>query len=281
MRVLVIGGTGKVGRRLVGSLRSRGIEAVPLARQPGAGGIAADIADVRSLEQLAKGFDAAFLSTPLGPDEGEIGVAACAALRRSRVGKIVYLAAHNLETMQAIPHFATKLPVRDAVLADPCGVVIAPNFFFQNDLLAMSAITRGGIYPLPIGDVGVWGIDAGDIAHAAARAIAEDGWNGMVVPLCGPERLTGRDVAANWAFALGRPVAYAGHAIGPFIDAMRSQAPGFNAWMAQDFTLMMEVTQAMGCPASEADRAQTEAILGRKPLMHEQFVEQTLKENAQ
>lgn len=279
MRVLVIGGTGKVGRRLVGTLRARGIAAVPLARHAGEEGIAADIADAPGLEMLAKGFDAAFLATPLGPQEGAVGVAACAALRRAGVRKIVYLAAHNLDAMQAIPHFAAKIPVRDAVLADPGGVVLAPNFFFQNDLLALPAITGAAVYPLPIGDVGVWSIDTGDIASAAARALVENEWDGQLVPLCGAERLTGADVAANWSFALGRPIAYGGNAIGPFIDAMRAQIPGFDDWMADDFALMMEVTQQMGCPASRADRAHTEAILGRRPVMHEQFVEHTLREN--
>lgn len=279
-RILVIGGTGKIGSRLTAILRARGAEAVPLSRRGSEGGIALDIADADALAAAARGFDGALLTTPLGPDEGAIGVAAVAALRRAGVQRIVYIAAANLEAMQSIPHFATKIPVKAAVLDGAGGTVLEPNFFFQNDALALPAITGPGLYPLPIGHAGVWSIDAGDIAEAAANALLNDAGLGDAVPLCGPERLTGPDYAAHWAEALGRPVIYPGDDIAPFIGAMRANIPGFGEWEARDFTLMMEVTQAMGCPANPADHAATAAILGRSPRTHREFIADVLKENS-
>jgi uncharacterized protein YbjT (DUF2867 family) len=277
-RILVIGGTGKVGSRLMATLRERGAEPVALSRRGGDGGIALDIAEAGALEAAARGFDGALLTTPLGPDEGAIGVAAVAALRRAGVRRITYIAAANLEAMQAIPHFATKIPVKAAVLDGRGGTVLEPNFFFQNDSLALPAITGPGLYPLPIGDAGVWSIDTADIAEAAAHALLDDAGLGEAVPLCGPERLTGSDYAAHWAEALGRPVIYPGDDIAPFIGAMRASIPGFGEWEARDFTLMMEVTQAMGCPATPADHAATAAILGRRPRTHREFIADVLKE---
>jgi uncharacterized protein YbjT (DUF2867 family) len=277
-RVLVIGGTGKIGSRLTAILRARGAEAVVLARNPGEGGLAVDTADAAALEAAARGFDAAFLTTPLGPEEGAIGVAATAALRRAGVGRIVYVAVHNMEAMQAIPHFATKIPVKAAVLDGPGGTVLEPNFFFQNDLLALPAILHGGVYPMPIGHKGVWSIDAADIAHAAANALLEDAGLGEAVPLCGPDALTGSTYAANWSAALGRPVIYPGDAVEPFLGAMQQAIPGLGPWELEDFRLMMEVTQAMGCPATDADHAATLAILGRSPRTHQQFIADALKE---
>lgn len=279
-RVLVIGGTGKIGGRLTAILRARGAEAVALSRRGSEGGIACDIADAGALEAAARGFDGALLTTPLGPEEGAIGIAAVAALRRAGVQRIVYIAAANLEAMQAIPHFATKIPVKAAVLDGAGGTVLQPNFFFQNDLLALPAITGPGLYPLPIGHKGVWSIDAGDIAEAAANALLDDAGLGEAVPLSGPDRLTGPDYAARWAEALGRPVIYPGDDIAPFIGAMRANIPNFDDWTAHDFTLMMEVTQAMGCPASDADHAATRAILGRAPRTHRDFIADVLKETA-
>lgn len=240
--------------------------------------MALDIADANALEAAARGFDAVLLTTPLGPGEGTIGVAAVAALRRAGVGRIVYIAAANLEAMQAIPHFASKLPVKKAVLDGAGGTVLQPNFFFQNDLLALPAITGPGLYPLPIGHQGVWSIDAADIAEAAANALLKDAGHGEAVPLCGPEKLTGPDYAAHWSSALGRPVIYPGDDIAPFIGAMRAAIPGFDDWTARDFTLMMEVTQDMGCPATETDHATTRAILGRPAAAHKEFIANVLKE---
>jgi uncharacterized protein YbjT (DUF2867 family) len=280
MRVLVIGGTGKIGRQLVARLREAGAEAVPASRHPELGGIGVDIANAEALRVAAKGFDAAYLTTPLGPDEGQIGVAACAALRTAGVGKIVYLAIHNLEAMRAIPHFETKIPVKAAVLEGLRGVVLQPNFFFQNDLMLLPAIMQGGVYPLPVGSAGVWSIDVGDIARAAANALLTDRWHGKVVPLCGPEKLTGLALAENWSAALGQPVIYPGDAIPPFIAALRNQISGFDDWMENDFTAMLEVTQQMGCSATEADLGMTREIVGRPLVRHEEFIESTLKEQS-
>jgi uncharacterized protein YbjT (DUF2867 family) len=277
-RVLVIGGTGKIDSPLTAILRARGAAAVVLARNPGEGGLAVDTADAALLEAAARGFDAAFLTTPLGEDEGAIGVAAAAALRRAGVARIVYIAVHNLEIMQAIPHFATKIPVKAAVLDGPGGTVLQPNFFFQNDLLALPAIMHGGVYPMPIGHAGIWSIDAADIAEAAANALLDDAGLGEAVPLCGSEMLTGTDYAAHWSEALGRPVVYPGDTIEPFLGAMQQAIPGLGAWELEDFRLMMEVTQAMGCPATEADHAATCTILGRAPRTHREFIADILKE---
>lgn len=277
-RVLVIGGTGKIGRPLTAMLRARGAEAAVLARHPGADGFAVDTADAAALEAAARGFDAAFLTTPLGPDEAEIGVAAVAALRRAGVGRIVYIAIHNLEAMQAIPHFATKIPVKAAVLEGVGGTVLQPNFFFQNDLLALPAIMQGGVYPMPIGHAGIWSIDAADIAEAAANALLDDAGLGQAVNLCGPEELTGTACAANWAEALGRPVIYPGDDIAPFLGAMQQAIPGLGAWEIEDFRLMMELTQTFGCPATPGDHAVTAAILGRAPRSHRDFIADVLKE---
>lgn len=277
-RVLVIGGTGKIGRPLTVMLRARGAEAVVLARNPGANGLAVDTADAAALEAAARGFDAALLTTPLGPDETEIGVAAVAALRRAGVGRIVYIAIHNLEAMQAIPHFATKIPIKAAVLEHDGSTVLQPNFFFQNDLLALPAIQYGGIYPMPIGHAGIWSIDTTDIAEAAANALLDDAAIGQAVNLCGPDELTGTIYAAHWAAALGRPVMYGGDDIAPFLGAMQQAIPGLGAWEMEDFRLMMEVTQKLGCPATAADHAATAAILGRAPRSHRDFIADVLKE---
>lgn len=272
MRALVIGGTGKVGRNVVAALGSEQVEAVVAARNPGPGGVALDLRDVGAVEQVARGFDVAFLATPLGHDEAEVGVAAVAALRRAGVGKIVYLGIMNLEAMREIPHFETKIPVRDAVLADGRGVMIAANFFFQNDALMLPAIRFDGVYPMPVGSAGVFSVDVADIGRAAARVMVRDDWNGSAVPLCGRERLTGASMATTWSAALGRPVVYPGDDLGPFLAALSQQIPGWNDWIADDFRLMMKVTQRHGCPASDADIAASTAIIGRPPRLYAEFV---------
>lgn len=271
MRILVIGGTGQIGRPLVAVLRTLGVQAVAAARRAGDGGIAVDMRDAAALAEAARGFDTAYLTTPLGPDETAIGLGAVEALRRAGVRKIVYLAIQNLEAMAEIPHFATKVPVKQAVLADGYSVVLGPNFFQTNDRLFADAIRFAGVYPLPVGGAGVWSVHPDDIAAAAANALTRSDWDGQAVPVCGPERLTGEGYAASWAAALGRPVRYAGDAVPPFIAGLRAAMPGMSPWMIDDFETMMRVTQVMGCSASEDDLAASRAIVGRDPIAHSDF----------
>lgn len=278
MAILVIGGTGKTGSATLAALRASGVAGAVSAsrRAAGPGTVALDVADPASVEAAARGFDAAYLLTPLGPDESAVGVAAVAALRRAGVAKIVYLAIMNLEAMRAIPHFETKIAVRDAVLADGRSVVLGANFFMDNDAMLLPAITRAGVYPLPVGDVGVWSIAASDIGRAAARALTMDDWNGKAVALCGPERLTGAGLAANWSAVLGRPVAYGGDDTAPFLAAT-GMPPG---WVRDDLRIMFEVTQALGCVATPDEVAASAAIVGQAPLTHKAFAARLLEEKA-
>ena len=278
MRILVIGGTGNVGGRTVARLRESGHEAVPAARNPGTGGLALDLGTIGDRTHDLEGFDAAFLITPLGPEETEIGLVTVKALRDAGVGRIVYLGIHNLEAMRAIPHFETKVPIKQAVLDRASDCVIEANFFFQNDLMALPAMTGAGIYPLPVGTTGVWSVDAADIARAAARALTLPDWAGRAVPVCGPERLTGPAIAADWGAALGREVAYGGDDVEPFVGQMRGVIPGMTDWMAEDMAIMMKVTQEMGCPATPNDLAASENVVGAPLTTHRAFVHSTLEE---
>jgi uncharacterized protein YbjT (DUF2867 family) len=269
MKALVIGGTGKVGRVIVSDLRAAGHDARSAARN--GSDVTLDMRDAAAVEAAARGYDAAFFITPLGPDETEVGLAVHTALLAAGVQRIGYLAIHNLDALRAIPHFETKRPIRDAVLARAGGVVVAPNFFFQNDLLVLEPIKFAGVYPLPVGETGVYSVDVGDIGSAAARALLSSKWDGAMVPVCGAEKLTGPLLAADWSTALGKPVHYAGDDIAPLIAALSARIPNFGEWERNDFTMMMKVTQAMGCLATEADIALSRAVIGREPKTHLEF----------
>ena len=76
MRILVIGGTGKVGRPLVAALVEKGVDVRVLTRAPEPGKappaaelVAGDLSRPESLPSAFEGVDRCYLLTPLAEDE--------------------------------------------------------------------------------------------------------------------------------------------------------------------------------------------------------------------
>ena len=285
--ILVTGGTGKTGGALARRLAARGANARIVTSRAdyaatGEAVLPLVYGDLRRPETLARAFDGVdrlFLVTPVGPDETDVGMAAIDSAEAAGIAKIVYVAIMALEAMADIPHFAAKVPLRRRLMADGRHTVLEPNFFFQNDLMILDAIRYGGLYPMPVGGAGVQAVDVEDVAAAAEAALFADRWTGEGVPLAGPDLLTGPEMAGIWAEALGRPVAYPGDALDPWIEGMKQHMP-LNPWLENDLRVMMDVTQRRGCPATPQDRAATEAILGRTPTAYRAFVERTIAQTA-
>ncbi len=176
MEFLVVGGTGTVGTQVVRGLVAKGCEVRAMSRSTeraaavpsGAEGVVGDLRHPESLGRAFHGVKRVFLCVSQAKDETEQGLAAVSAARNAGVEKIVYMTVHNLESALHIPHFATKVPiVREILLSDMAYTLLEPNNFFQTDFAFQEAITRHGVYPLPIGPVGLSRVDVRDIADAA------------------------------------------------------------------------------------------------------------------
>ena len=89
--------------------------------------------------------------------------------------------------------------------------ILRPNNFYQNDYWFKDVLLQHGVYPQPIGDVGLHRVDVRDIAEAAAVALTTSGHEGQTYDLVGPEAHTGESTAQAWARALGRPIVYGGN----------------------------------------------------------------------
>lgn len=281
MRHLVLGGTGTVGSRVVTALleagedvrvpsRSRdGLDSLPA----GAEGVQGDLEDPTTYDRIFGGVDRMFLLNPVSLSELHQGLAALSEARRAGVERVVYLSVHDVEKGAHIPHFSSKIAVERALAESGLDhTVLRPNNFFQNDFMLREAIVGHGVYPQPIGSVGLSRVDAGDIARAAASSLTEPRPESGAVALVGPDPLTGEDCARVWSEALGREVRYAGDDL----DAWREQAMDFlPPWMVYDLALMYSMFQEDGLVASEDQLRETETVLGRPPRRYEDFVRET------
>ena len=158
------------------------------------------------------------------------------AAKAAGVQHIVYLSVVMPPGSEVIPHFASKIPVEQAVQASGIPwTILRPNNFFQNDLWFRDAITTYGVYPQPLGPRGLNRVDVRDIAEAAANAFTRG--VGGVVPLNGPRGLTGDDTARVYSEILRRPVRYGGDDLDVWAKQASAMMP---PWMVQDMRIMYD-----------------------------------------
>ncbi len=281
MNILVTGGTGTVGSQVVRELLSRGAKVQVLTRDPakadklpaGVKAVIGDLAKVETVKRVFKGVDGVFLVNTVSPTEVHEGLLSVCALRGENVKRLVYLSVHHADGPPWVPHFGGKLAVEEGVRKS--GVpytILRPNNFYQNDYMFKDVLLTHGVYPQPIGDVGMHRVDVRDIAEAAAVALTTSGHEGQTYDIVGPEAHTGESTAQAWARALGRPIVYGGNDLEAWEKQMLPFLPD---WAVYDFKHMYVFFQEKGFKASpEAIERQTR-LLGHTPRSFGAFVSET------
>lgn len=278
MKHLVLGGTGTVGSRVVKGLVEKGENVRVLTRSlerarelpDGASGVVGDLLDPDTYGQVFSDFDSLFILNAVAPTELHEGLVALAEGKRAGAKRIVHLSVQAADAGLHIPHFASKVQIEHAIRES--GVpytILRPSNFFQNDFWFKEAVLEHGVYPQPLGDVGVSRVDVGDIAAAAVRALTESDFENRTITLVGPEALSGQACADVVGKALGRDIAFGGNDLDAWAEQARAMLP---LWMVWDFKMMYAMFQEKGLLASESDLAETREILGREPRAYADFV---------
>lgn len=281
MKTLVIGGTGTVGGRVLSGLIEKGVDVRALTRSPekaralpqGVEGVVGDLTQPDSLRQAFGGADRVFFVTPLSGTETQMGRNAVEAARKARARKIVYSSVALPKGSEHIPHFASKIPVEEAVRSSGADwTILRPNSFFQNDYRFREPMTKHGIYPQPIGSAGMNRVDVRDIADAAVNCLLNPGHAGQTYSLNGPDAMTGESTAQAWSRHLGREVRYAGDDL----DGWEKQQLQFlPAGLVHDLRIMYDYFQKNGFrPTAEELEHQAKAV-GHPPRRFDDFARET------
>jgi len=283
MKITVIGGTGTVGSQLVSELLKREASVRILVRDPekyrqshssSIEWFRGDLEAPESLEGAFEGQDAVFLLTSMAQNETSQGITAVTAIKKAGVPKVVLLSAPIPKHMQHIPHIKSKIEIEDALKRSGIAyTILRPNNFYQNDYWFQEAIQTYGVYPQPIGSVGLHRVDVGDIAYAAANALLLSRYAGKEYPLYGPEALTGEVTADIYRRLMGTDVRYAGDDLHAWYGQAIQTMP---EWLAHDYRVMYECFQKSGCLGTEYDFAKQRELLLREPRSFEDFVAETV-----
>ena len=282
MKTLVIGGTGVVGSKVIHELLKRDAKIRALVRNKEAAGrlpegveaAVGDLIDPATVHKALRDVDKLYLLNAVVPDELTQGLIVFDLARRLKLKHLVYHSVFQVQKFKDVPHFASKLAIENALHEfDLPFTIIRPGYFFQNDLGLKEALTKGGIYPMPLGDAGIAAVDVRDIAEAAAIVLTGDDHIGQTCNLVGPDNLSGHKVASIWSGLLGKEVRYAGHDMEAFEAATRKRAP---AWAAFDLRMMFQGYLERGFAVENGDIETVTKLLGHPPRRYEDFARQAV-----
>jgi len=217
---LVIGGTGKTGRRVVERLAAGG---VPTRVGSRSGVPPFDWQERRTWGPALAGVDRAYLAYL--PDVAAAGAAdtvgAFAAEAVSRgVQRLVLLSGRGEEEAQR---------AEQALQASGAEwTVVRCSWFDQNfdEGLFQPAVLAGEV-ALPVGDVLEPFVDADDIAEVAVAALLDDGHGGRTYEMTGPRLMTFAAAVDEVAWASGRAVRFRTVSLQDFTTGLTEQGvPG-------------------------------------------------------
>ena len=258
---LVLGGTGKTGRRVAERLVNRGVETRIASRSADP---SFDWNDQSTWKATLDGVEAVYIT--YAPDLAIPG--ATEAVRdfvATAVGqgirRLVLLSGRGEEEAQACERI-----VQDAGVE---WTVVRASWFNQNfsegEFLGM---VMDGAITLPAGDVPEPFVDANDIADVAVAALTEDGHDGEIYEVTGPRMLTFADVAREISRAAGREVQFIRIPKEAFAGAIaESGAPKEIAWLLNYlFETVLDGRNAYVCDG-------VKRALGREPTDFSEFVD--------
>ncbi|MBQ1443144.1 MAG: NAD(P)H-binding protein [Renibacterium sp.] len=259
---LVLGATGKTGRRVVEQLRARG-EVVRAARS-------AELPfEWNDPQTWQSALDGAYGVYIVAPDEPGPAKDFIAAAEKAGVKRAVLLSARG--TGKGYLWEAPMLAMEEALKKSSLSwTILHPTNFYQNfdEDYWQSAVPTGRL-ALPIGDAREALVDVNDIAAVAVAALLEDGHAAKTYPLTGPEALTYSEVAAKLAKASGKPVVFENLTM----EAYRQEllGIGYPDFVADIFGDLLKLMQS-GENAVVSDSIPE--VLGREAISFDEYARQ-------
>ncbi|GAB3400077.1 SDR family oxidoreductase [Flindersiella endophytica] len=209
--ILVTGATGNVGRNVVAQLLDAGEQVRATSRDPGRATfpagvevVRADLAQPETLGPALEGVDKLFLFPAPGGLDGFAEAAKLAGVRH-----VVLLSAMMVSFGKPNPveqwHAAAERIVAES---GATWTYLRPGQFMSNDLMWAGMINADGTIRAAYGQAATAPVDERDIAAVAVAALREDGHEGKVYDLTGPESLTTVDRVRILGDALGRELRF-------------------------------------------------------------------------
>ncbi|MDD7885871.1 NmrA family NAD(P)-binding protein [Flavivirga sp. 57AJ16] len=262
--ILVIGGTGKTGHRVVEQLQNKGIE-------PRIGS-----------RNSSPSFDW---------DNKDTWVDALNGIEKMYVTYYPDLAVPGAkEAIESLTYLAIELGVNKMVLlsgkgeteAEACekivmdsGInytIVRASWFNQNwsESFFLDPILSGEV-ALPMSDVLIPFVDANDIAEVAATVLIDDAYNGEIIEVTGPELITFKDIVNIISKTSKRNLNFYDITLEQYINGMKQmQIPNDVVWLIEYL-----FSHVLTNPKNQLVVNDIERVLGRKAKTFSEYAQKT------
>ncbi|MCM4152418.1 NmrA family transcriptional regulator [Arenibacter sp. N53] len=262
--ILVIGGTGKTGRKVVKRLIKAGHKVRIGSRSASP---AFDWEQPETWSESLKGIDKVYIT--FQPDLAVPGALEAIEklikkAKQSRVKKVVLLSGKG---------------EREAELCEQVVIhsgldytIVRASWFNQNfsESFFLEPILEGFV-ALPQADVKVPYVDTDDIADVAVAALLNEKHNGQIYQLTGPRQLTFKEVIQEISEATGRDIVFTPIALSSYTQVMKQQGvPANFIWLIEYL-----FTEVLGNADNAEITHDIEKVLGRKPKDFSDYVKGT------
>ncbi|WP_324652031.1 NAD(P)H-binding protein [Georgenia sp. H159] len=246
--VLVLGGTGTVGSRVVARLRDRGVPVRAAGRHTDP---VFDWEDPSSWDGVLAGADRMYL---LLPDDVGLPDGFLARADRAGVRRVVLHSDRGVEVMGVTRLADAERAVRGSGLE---WTIVRPDWFAQNFETFFRDAVAGGRLCVPVGEAKQGFVDADDIAAVAVQTLTTDAYLGEVLELTGPVALSFREALDHIGRSTGREVTFDGS-----VEAYRREmtAAGLPAEVVEE---LIEGFTRLAARGDTEPTGTVERVLGR------------------
>ncbi len=262
--ILIIGGTGKTGRRVVEQLQKKGIQPRIGSRQATP---SFDWDDKNTWIESLKGIEKMYIT--YYPDLAVPGAK---------------------EAIESLTYLAKELGVKKIVLlsgkgeveAEACeaivknsGVeytIVRASWFNQNwsESFFLDPILSGEV-ALPMSNVLIPFVDANDIAEVAATVLLDNDYNGKTIEVTGPELITFKDIIHTISTVTNRNLTFHEITLEQYIEGMRQmQLPEDVIWLIEYL-----FSNVLTNPNNQKISNDIEQVLGRKARTFLEYARET------
>ncbi len=264
--ILVIGGTGKTGRRVAKNLTRSGHNVRIVGRKTDP---AFDWENQETYDAALKDMDRAYivyypdLAVPGSRDA--ITVLTEKALEAG-LEKVVLLSGKGETEAEACEDIVANSGLNYTL--------VRASWFNQNfSEGAFLDFVLNGVVALPMPEAEIPFVDADDIADVVSKVIVDDSYNGQTITVTGPQKRTFKEVVEIIAEASDTTIQFVPISIDEFKDGMRKAGlPDSYVWL---FGYLFK--EVLGNPSNQVVVHDIERVLGRKAKTFSAYAHETAR----